>query len=386
MNFNDTQVAFRYKTTRDLQRARLLFTAIANPRLVRWGSQVVQRLLEWRFPVRGLIRQTVFAQFCGGETRSQCDDLMNRLHEYGVHSILDYGVEGKEREADFEHACEVAVETSSFAKYRATIPFTVFKPSAMGRMSCYQAIGSGISEGEPWAEWERVIGRYHRIAQAAVEAAVPVMIDAEETWIQGAVDDLALELMRKYNRERPWVYTTLQMYRHDRLDYLRQLIDLADAEGFYIGVKLVRGAYLEKERERAAEKGYADPIQPNKASTDADYDAATSLVMSRLDRVWMCVGTHNEASVKAVAEGMRSLGLQADDQRIYFSQLYGMSDHLSFNLAEAGYRVVKYLPYGPVEDVMPYLIRRAEENSSVEGQTGRELQLIRSELKRRAQG
>jgi len=384
MDFNNTEVAFRYKSTADLKRAQLLFAAIANPSLVKMGSAWMQRFLKWRLPVRGLIKNTVFAQFCGGETRVQCDALMDKLHAYGVQSILDYGVEGKERESDFNHACEVAVETCSFAKSRNTIPFTVFKPSAMGRIACYEAVQRGDVSPEVQREWEDVVKRYHLVAQAAVAAGVPVMIDAEEFWIQGAVDDIALELMREYNVKKPVVYTTLQMYRHDRLAYLEELIQKAEQEGFYVGVKLVRGAYMEKERERAAARGYADPIQPSKAATDADYDKATQRVLEKLDRVWMCAGTHNEESVRAVANGMTQMGVAPDDERVFFSQLFGMSDHLSFNLAEAGYRVVKYLPYGPVEDVMPYLIRRAEENSSVEGQTGRELQLIRKELKRRS--
>lgn len=384
VNFDNTEVSFRYKSDVDLDRAYFLFKMIEHPWMVNVGKALVKLAFTLRLPVKGLIKKTAFNHFCGGETIEECERRMDELHEYNVYTILDYGVEGKESEADFDHAMKVALETIVYAKDNPAIPFTVFKPTGMGRFKLYEKVNAGeVLNDKEQAEWDRVVARYDEICRLAFEKDLPVMIDAEETWIQTAVDNVVLEMMRKYNTERPIVYNTLQMYRRDRISYLMELIGIARRENFHVGLKIVRGAYMEKERNRAREKNYIDPIHENKKATDKDYNTALRMIVENIDICSLCAGTHNELSSLKLVDYMEELGIEKDDPRIYFSQLYGMSDHISFNIANAGYNVVKYLPYGPVEDVMPYLFRRAEENTSIEGQTGRELSLLMKERKRR---
>jgi proline dehydrogenase len=384
IDFSNTLVAFRTRNNNELRRAYWLFKMIEHPFMVSVGKGLVKAALFLHLPVKWMIRETVYDHFCGGETMQECEPKMAVMRANKVFAILDYGVEGKESEADFDHAFEVALQTIDFAKSRPEIPFTVFKPTGMGRLALYEKVGSGkpLSEAEK-AEWDRVVQRYDKICQKAVEAQIPLMIDAEETWMQQAADDLVLSMMRKYNREHAWVYNTLQMYRHDRMDYLRMLNELSEKEGFKVGLKIVRGAYMEKERERAEKMGYPSPIHKDKAGTDRDYDLAVAYIVDHIDRFALCAGTHNETSNQKLAELIEKKGISKSDDRIYFSQLFGMSDHITFNLADHGYNVVKYLPYGPVKDVMPYLFRRADENTSVAGQTGRELMLLQAERKRR---
>lgn len=306
------------------------------------------------------------------------------MHNLGVQSILDYSVEGKALEADFERTTEVTLQTIQFASKHSGVPLAVFKPTGLGRIEIWTKVSSNqtLSETEA-SEWERVQNRVLRICDLAASLGIPVMMDAEESWMQSAADDLALNMMRRFNRQQPVVYNTLQMYRHDRLAYLKQLLDISKTEGFHLGIKVVRGAYMEKERARALKHNYLSPIQANKSNTDRDYDLAVELLVKNIDHSALVAGTHNENSCRKMADLIESLKLDKNSSRLFFSQLYGMSDNLSFNLADAGYKVVKYLPFGPVKEVMPYLIRRAEENTSVGGQTGRELQLIETELRRR---
>lgn len=384
IDFSNTMVAFHTRNDKELRRAFWLFKMIEHPFMVSVGKNLVKAALFLHLPVKWMIRETVYDHFCGGESMEECESKMAVMKANKVFAILDYGVEGKESEADFDHAFEVALHTIDFAKTRPEIPFTVFKPTGMGRLALYEKVGSGkpLSEAER-AEWARVVNRYDRICQKAVEAQIPLMIDAEESWMQQAADELVLSMMRKYNREHAWVYNTLQMYRHDRMDYLKSLNEMAEKEGFKVGLKIVRGAYMEKERERAEKMGYPSPIHKEKAGTDRDYDLAVAYIVEHLDRFALCAGTHNETSNQKLAELIDKKGISKSDSRIYFSQLFGMSDHITFNLADHGYNVVKYLPYGPVKDVMPYLFRRADENTSVAGQTGRELMLLQAERKRR---
>jgi proline dehydrogenase len=384
IDFSNTLVAFRTRNDKELRRAFWLFKMIEHPFMVSVGKNLVKAALFLHLPVKWMIRETVYDHFCGGETMEECESKMAVMKANKVFAILDYGVEGKESEADFDHAFEVALRTIDFAKTRPEIPFTVFKPTGMGRLSLYEKVGNGKTmTAAEQAEWARVVERYDRICQKAVEAKIPLMIDAEETWMQQAADDLVLSMMRKYNREHAWVYNTLQMYRHDRMDYLKALNEMAEKEDFKVGLKIVRGAYMEKERERAEKMGYPSPIHKDKAGTDRDYDLAVDYIVAHLDRFALCAGSHNETSNQKLAELIEKEGISKSDARIYFSQLFGMSDHITFNLADHGYNVVKYLPYGPVKDVMPYLFRRADENTSVAGQTGRELMLLQAERKRR---
>ncbi len=384
IDFQDTRKAFRLKSNDDLRRARFLFNSIGNSALVKYGSALALWSLKNSLPVEGLIRQTVFKQFVGGESIEACKPVIDKMHNLGVQSILDYSVEGKASEADFERTTEVTLQTIQFASKHSGVPLAVFKPTGLGRIEIWTKVSSNqtLSETEA-SEWERVQNRVLRICDLAASLGIPVMMDAEESWMQSAADDLALNMMRRFNRQQPVVYNTLQMYRHDRLAYLKQLLDISKTEGFHLGIKVVRGAYMEKERARALKHNYLSPIQANKSNTDRDYDLAVELLVKNIDHSALVAGTHNENSCRKMADLIESLKLDKNSPRLFFSQLYGMSDNLSFNLADAGYKVVKYLPFGPVKEVMPYLIRRAEENTSVGGQTGRELQLIETELRRR---
>ncbi len=382
--FNNTQVAFALKTDTELDRAYFLFKMIDNEPLVRIGTAVTNFALKAHLPVEGLIRATVFDHFCGGTTEEDCLSVVDKMFTKGVSSVLDYSVEGKEEEEQFDAALEMTLKTLEFAKERQAIPFAVFKPTGLGRFHLYEKIGAKqpltLDEQK---EWNRVVARFDLICKTAHEKDVALLIDGEESWMQDAADDLVAEMMRKYNKEKAIVFNTLQLYRWDRLDYLKQLHNRSKTESFFIGMKLVRGAYMEKEHKRAEENGYPTPICMNKDATDDNYDVTMEYMMNHLDSMSIFVGTHNELSSYKVIEMMQTKGIAKDDNRIWFGQLYGMSDNISYNLAEHGYNVAKYLPFGPVRDVMPYLIRRAEENTSVAGQTSRELNLLKAEKERR---
>jgi len=382
--FNNTQVAFALKSDTELDRAYFLFKMIDNEPLVRIGTAVTNFALKAHLPVEGLIRASVFDHFCGGVNEEDCLTVVDKMYTKGVSSVLDYSVEGKEEEAQFDAALEMTLKTIEFAKEREAIPFAVFKPTGFGRFFLYEKLGEkkALTPDEQ-AEWNRVVARFDKVCKTAYDKNVALLIDGEESWMQDAADDLVTDMMRKYNKEKAIVFNTLQLYRWDRLDYLKKLHEQAKAEGFYIGMKLVRGAYMEKEHKRAEEKGYPTPICESKAATDTNYDVTMEYMMNHLDSMSIFVGTHNELSSYKVIELMKTKGISKNDDRIWFGQLYGMSDNISYNLAEHGYNVAKYLPFGPVRDVMPYLIRRAEENTSVAGQTSRELNLLKTERGRR---
>ena len=382
--FNNTEVAFALKSDSELERAYFLFKLIESQPLVRIGTAVTNFALKAHLPVEGLIRSTVFDHFCGGVNENDCLSVVDKMFTKGVSSVLDYSVEGKEEEAQFDAALEMTLKTIEFAKERNAIPFAVFKPTGFGRFALYQKIGEGKAlTSEEQQEWNRVVARFEKVCQTAHEKDVALLIDGEESWMQDAADELVAQMMQKYNQEKAIVFNTLQMYRWDRLDYLKKLHERAKAEGFYIGMKLVRGAYMEKENARAQEKGYKSPICVSKQATDDNFDAAVFYMVENIDKMAIFAGTHNEESSYKLMQLMTEKGIPKNDKRIFFGQLLGMSDNISFNLAEKGYNVAKYLPFGPVRDVMPYLIRRAEENTSVAGQTGRELTLIKKEKQRR---
>uniref|UniRef100_UPI004049B2D9 proline dehydrogenase family protein n=1 Tax=Flavobacterium sp. TaxID=239 RepID=UPI004049B2D9 len=382
--FTNTEVAFSLKSDSELDRAYFLFKMIESQPLVRIGTAVTNFALKANLPVEGLIRATVFDHFCGGVNENDCLSVVDKMFTKGVSSVLDYSVEGKEVENQFDAAFEMTIKTLQFAKERAAIPFAVFKPTGFGRLSLYQKVGEGqtLSESEQ-QEWNRIEQRFDKVCQLAHDLDVSVLIDAEESWMQDAADALVATMMEKYNQEKAVVFNTLQMYRWDRLDYLKKLYETAKTKGFHIGMKLVRGAYMEKENKRAEEKGYQSPICVSKNATDENYNKAVRYMMKHIDRMAIFAGTHNEESSYLLMNLINEGGMLRNDNRIFFGQLYGMSDNISYNLAEFGYNVAKYLPFGPVKDVMPYLIRRAEENTSVAGQTSRELTLIKAERKRR---
>ena len=386
--FSDTQTAFALKSQSELNWAYRLFNLIGSNTLTRVGTALTNFSLKLRLPVEGLIKRTVFKQFCGGISEQDCLPVIKKMHQKGVGSVLDYSVEGKDEESSIEATFEKTMETIDFGNLHRDegIPIVVFKPTGFGRFAIFQK----ITENKPLTdeeakEWERIKARFDAACKRAYEYKIPILVDAEESWMQTAADDLVEEMMEKYNKEEPIVYNTLQMYRHDRLPYLKGLYERAVNKGFYIGVKIVRGAYMEKENERAAEQGYPTPICPNKQATDDNYNAVVRYIIEHIDRIALFAGTHNEESAALVMDLMKEKGLQPNDKRIWIAQLYGMSDHISFNASKEGYNVAKYLPFGPVREVMPYLIRRAEENTSVAGQTGRELSLLRAEKKRRSQ-
>ena len=382
--FNNTLNAFSLKSDTELDRAYFLFKMIDSQPLVRIGTAVTNFALKANLPVEKLIRATVFDHFCGGISEDDCIPVVDKMYTKGVSSVLDYSVEGKEDELHFDDAMKMTLKIIDFAKERKAIPFAVFKPTGFGRFELYEKLGEGIelTDAEK-EEWSRVEERFDKVCQVAYENDISLLIDGEESWMQDAADELVTRMMQKYNREKAIVYNTLQMYRWDRLDYLKKLHEKAKQEKFYIGMKLVRGAYMEKENNRAFEKGYPSPICESKEATDHNFDTAVTYMIDHLDKMSIFAGTHNEASSYSLMEKMEVKGIEKHDERIWYGQLYGMSDNISFNLANAGYNVAKYLPFGPVKDVMPYLIRRAEENTSVAGQTSRELTLIKTERDRR---
>lgn len=386
ISFENTEIAFQSKSDRDLKRAYRLFKIVGNPTIVKFGKWATNLAISIGLPIKGIVKKTIFRQFCGGETIEECDKTIQTLGKYGVGTILDYSVEGKTSEEDFDQTVLEIVATIERGKNSKHIPFAVFKLTGIARFSILEKANSGTEHltGNDLVEYEHFKARVNTICSAAHVANVPVFIDAEETWIQDTIDRLAYEMMLQYNRTRAIVYNTVQMYRHDRLNYLKTVVEQAKSDAIFYGVKLVRGAYMEKERKRAEEKGYPSPIQPNKAATDADFDEALSFLVEQVNHIALCAGTHNESSSAYLAQLITDKGLYKQDERLYFAQLLGMSDHISFNLSNAHYNVAKYVPYGPVREVMPYLLRRADENTSVAGQTGRELNLIIRERRRRS--
>jgi len=382
--FDNTEVAFALKSNRELERAYFLFQLIGNQSLVKIGTALTNFALKAHLPVESLIRSTVFDHFCGGVNEIDCLRVVDKMHTKGVSSVLDYSVEGKEDETQFDAALTMTLKTIEFAKERQAIPFAVFKPTGFGRLRLYEKVGeqSDLSFAEQ-EEWKRIINRFDLACKSAFEKDVLLLIDAEESWMQDAADAIVTDMMRKYNKQKAIVFNTLQMYRWDRLAYLKQLHKQAQTEDFYIGMKLVRGAYMEKENERAAERGLKSPICISKEATDINYNAAVAYMIENIDKMAVFAGTHNEESSYMLMQLMEEKEISKNDHRIFFGQLLGMSDNISFNLAASNYNVAKYLPFGPVSDVLPYLIRRAEENTSVAGQTSKEITLNKREKERR---
>jgi len=384
LDFRDTATAFADKSDAELREKYRLFKLLNSPFLNAVGTRVAKFALSLGLPVEGLIKETIFEQFCGGETIRECEGVVNRLGRAHIGAILDYAVEGKSTEADFDRTRDEIIRTMERAKNDPNIPFSVFKVTGVAPLGTLEKLSKKKKlDAKGQAKCERIHTRVNEICEFAYSIGQPVFIDAEESWIQDAIDRLATEMMEKYNRRAPIVFNTLQMYRTDRLQYLRDARKRAKSDGYILAVKLVRGAYMEKERDRAAEMGYESPIQPDKKSTDRDYNAALEYCIDHLDDVAFVAGTHNERSTQLLAQMMHQRGIKHDHPHIFFSQLYGMSDNLSYILAKNRYSVSKYVPYGPVSDAIPYLIRRAQENTSVTGQVSRELELISEELERR---
>ncbi|HVF96440.1 MAG TPA: proline dehydrogenase family protein [Flavisolibacter sp.] len=401
ISFDNTAIAFAPKTDKDLKGAHFLFSVMGKPWLVKLGTRLAPLSIKAGLPVKGLIRKTIFKQFVGGETLEETIPVAQTLSKYGVQVILDYGVEGAEGEASYDHARDEFIRVIEFAGTQPNVPFMSVKVTGFARFGLldkldrimhdapedslikkYNRALNQISAGEV-AEWNRVLDRFRKICDAAVAAKVGVLVDAEETWIQDPVDAVTMLMMDEYNKAALVIYNTVQLYRHDRLMFLKKSYEAALERDFLLGAKLVRGAYMEKERRRAAEKGYSSPIQPNKEASDKDYNEGIRFCIDHLENIGLIVASHNEHSNLLATQLMQERGYPLNHSHLHFSQLYGMSDNITFNLAKAGCSVSKYLPFGPIKDVVPYLMRRAQENTSVGGQTGRELGLIKKELKRR---
>jgi proline dehydrogenase len=400
ISFDNTEFAFEYKTDAQLKKARFLFSMMGQPWLVRIGTRLAPWSIKVGLPVKGIIRKTIFSQFVGGETLNETAVVAKNLGKYNVQVILDYGVEGKEGEDNFDFACEEFIRVINYAATQPNIPFMSVKVTGFARFALLEKLDTLMHAAEGTLmkrylkalenlpadekeEWRRVRHRVMRVCETGAEKKIGVLIDAEETWIQDPVDALTILMMDTFNKERAIVYNTLQHYRHDRLQFLKDSYEAAKERKFILGAKLVRGAYMEKERKRAVEKNYPSPIQPDKESSDKDYNGGIEFCIEHIDRIALIVASHNENSNLYAAQLMQQKGLSLNHPNIHWSQLYGMSDNITFNLAHAGCSVSKYLPFGPIKDVIPYLMRRAQENTSVKGQTGRELGLIKKELERR---
>jgi len=400
ISFDNTTIAFAYKSDEGLKHSHWLYSLMAKPWLVKLGTKLAPWSIKAGLPIKGLIRKTIFKQFVGGETLEQTIPVAKKLGDYKVQVILDYGVEGKEGEENYDHACNEFIRVINFAATQPNVPFMSVKVTGLARFALLEKIDALMHANagtlikryntaleqlspEEHNEWQRVVDRTEKICDAANKANVGFLVDAEETWIQDPIDALTMLIMDEHNKTKLVIYNTLQLYRHDRLQFLVDCLEAAKERNFLLGAKLVRGAYMEKERARAEEKGYPSPIQPNKEATDRDYNEAVRFCIDHLDQIGLIVASHNEYSNLLAVELLQQKGLPLDHSHVHFSQLYGMSDNITFNLAKAGCHVSKYLPFGPIKDVVPYLMRRAQENTSVGGQTSRELSLVEKEIKRR---
>ncbi|MEO8041410.1 MAG: proline dehydrogenase family protein [Acidobacteriota bacterium] len=384
LDFQDTATAFADKSDAELREKYRLFKMINSPFLNAIGTRAATFALALGLPVEGLIKKTIFEQFCGGETIAECEPVIQRLGRAKIGTILDYAIEGRSTEQAFDNTKDEIIRTIERAKNDPNIPFAVFKVTGIAPLGTLEKISTKKKlDAKGQAKCERIHSRVNEICEVAHALDQPLFIDAEESWIQNAIDRLAGDMMEKYNRQKAVVFTTLQMYRTDRLQFLKDARREAHSAGYVFAVKLVRGAYMEKERERAEEMGYESPIHADKKATGRDYNAALEYCIDHLDDIAFVAGTHNERSTRLLAQMMHQRGLAHDHPQIFFSQLYGMGDNLSYILAKHGYNISKYVPYGPVADAIPYLVRRAEENSSAAGQVSRELDLITSELERR---
>ncbi len=402
ISFENTAIAFAHKNNGELKKAHFLFSSMGKPWLVNLGLKITPVAIKLHLPfTKTVIRKTIFQQFVGGETLEETAKVADKLEEYNVKVILDYGVEGKEGEENFDHARDEFIKVIDYAATQANIPFISIKVTGFARFSLLEKIDASMHtlEGtlmkrylkavmllstDEKKEWHRVRLRMLQVCAGADKKNIGVLVDAEETWIQDPVDALTLLMIDTFNKTKAVVFNTLQMYRHDRLQFLKDSYTAAQERNFILGAKLVRGAYMDKERARAAEMNYPSPIQPDKESCDKDYNEAVTFCIDHLDKIFVIVASHNEYSNLYTTQLLDKKELQHNHPHVHFSQLYGMSDNITFNLAKSGCSVSKYLPFGPIKDVIPYLMRRAQENSSVAGQTGRELNLITKEINRRS--
>lgn len=380
LSFENTEIAFSSKSNKELNWASTLFKFIGNNTFVTLGKWGTNLALNLRLPINGIVKKTVFRQFCGGETISECERAIAQLDKFNIGTILDYSVEGKTTNKEFDETCDELLRVIEQAKKDSRIPFSVFKVTGLGALSVLE---QKISEQKTNTDFAKILARIDKLCKASYDAKIPIFIDAEESWLQNTIDWIVDSMMEKYNKEEVIVYNTIQLYRHDRLDFAKASFEKAKSKNYKLGLKLVRGAYMEKERARAKQMGYKSPINNTKEESDKLYDDTLKFCIENINDISICAGTHNEKSSLYLTKLMTEYNIEKNDSRIYFAQLLGMSDHISFNLSNNGYNVAKYVPYGPIKEVLPYLIRRAEENTSVAGQTSRELSLIKKEIDRR---
>lgn len=384
LNFTDTEQTYIHKSGFQLRKSAMLFHVMSNPGLVNFANKVAMGMARTGIPIAWAVKPTLYKQFVGGESLQECIPVLNELKSRNIHSILDYSAEAASGNTDYKAVIEETQNSILFAKDNDAIPFAVFKPTAIGDTSVLKKVSFGMTLSEEENQKLTLFrNRMELLAVTAVNANTRLLVDAEDFWYQKAIDEVVFDLMKKYNSKKAIIFNTWQMYRHDRLEHLKNTIESAKENGFMAGVKLVRGAYMEKERERAVAEGYLSPINPDKNSTDEAYNSALELCINNLEHLEVFNGTHNEHSTALLAGLMKEKGIAKDHPGVWFAQLFGMSDHITTQLALHGYNVTKYVPYGPVKEVLPYLSRRAQENTSVKGQTGRELSLIKTEIKRR---
>ena len=384
MLLDNTKNGFSLKSNFELKKAYFLFKIISNKSLTNIGKKALELSLKLRLPILFLVKGTVFEQFCSGESLDESFKTVERLYDKNVKSYLHYSVEGLENEESYDTSLNEVIDSIEFVAKKNILDFTVFKPTAIASSKILQKVSENKSlDNNEQGLYDKILSRFDTICNFAHKKGVKILVDAEESWIQDSIDEIVLRMMIKYNKEESMVFNTSQMYRHDRLDYLKRLKDIAEKERFFVGIKLVRGAYIEKENKRAIKNNYRSPICDSKKLTDLNFNEGASFILSNLNIFSLFSGTHNEESIYNIIDLMKSNKVNNSNQKVWFGQLYGMSDNISFNLANEGFNAIKYLPFGPIKEVIPYLIRRADENTSVKGQTSRELELIKSELKRR---
>ena len=384
MLLDNTKNGFSLKSNFELKKAYFLFKIISNKSLTNIGKKALELSLKLRLPILFLVKGTVFEQFCSGESLDESFKTVERLYDKNVKSYLHYSVEGLENEESYDTSLNEVIDSIEFVAKKNILDFTVFKPTAIASSKILQKVSENKSlDNNEQGLYDKILSRFDTICNFAHKKGVKILVDAEESWIQDSIDEIVLRMMIKYNKQETIVFNTSQMYRHDRLDYLKRLKDIAEKERFFIGIKLVRGAYIEKENKRAIKNNYRSPICDSKKLTDLNFNEGASFILSNLTIFSLFLGTHNEESIYNIIDLMKSNKVNNSNQKVWFGQLYGMSDNISFNLANEGFNAIKYLPFGPIKEVIPYLIRRADENTSVKGQTSRELELIKSELKRR---
>ena len=385
INFKDTEKAFAHKSDRELRRTYFLFKLMNNPTFVKVASFLGNIAARIPFHLGDpLIKETIFKQFCGGTSLLECQKIINKLYSQKALTILDYGVEAKESDEDFQKTLEENIKAIEFAYSNPNVP--VISTKLTGYVPFHvlekKQAGQALSDFDVHA-LEKLEERFKQLCNKAHELGVGIFIDAEESWIQKPIDELVEKYMPIFNKEKAILYNTYQMYRKGTLQYLKECHAQASEKGFILGAKIVRGAYMEKERKRAIEKNIEDPIQENKEATDNQYNEAVKFCLQNIDKICLCNASHNWKSTELQIQYMEEYKISKDNPNANFCQLMGMSDNLTFNLANSGYIVAKYVPYGPVKDVIPYLTRRAQENSSITGDMSRELGLLHTEMKRR---